>query len=109
MNANMDMTYLTGGDDWFGPNLGGATVYTNTRAGFSEACPNVGEFLGNLQFTLAMENEIMAAILDDGEAPEDAAEAWLKANPGVLDAWLDGVTTAGGDPALPAVKATLGR
>ncbi len=26
MNANFEMTYLTGGDDWFGPNLGGATV-----------------------------------------------------------------------------------
>lgn len=23
MNANFDMTYLTGGDDWFGPDLGG--------------------------------------------------------------------------------------
>jgi glycine betaine/proline transport system substrate-binding protein len=35
MNANFDLTYLTGGDDFFGPNLGGATVYTNTRAGFT--------------------------------------------------------------------------
>jgi glycine betaine/proline transport system substrate-binding protein len=33
MNANFDMTYLEGGDDWFGPDLGGAEVATNTRAG----------------------------------------------------------------------------
>ena len=33
MNANHDITYLSGGDDWFGPNYGGATVYTNVRAG----------------------------------------------------------------------------
>ncbi len=31
MNANFKLTYLTGGDDVFGPNLGGATIYTNTR------------------------------------------------------------------------------
>ena len=39
-------------------------------------------FLGNLEFTLAMENEIMGAILNDGEDPEDAARPGCKANPG---------------------------
>jgi glycine betaine/proline transport system substrate-binding protein len=108
MNANHDMTYLTGGDDWFGPDLGGATVYTNTRAGYVEECPNVGKLLTNLQFTLKMENEIMGAILDEGQKPEDAATAWLKANPGVLGGWLDGVTTADGGNAMAAVKGALG-
>ncbi|SHL19221.1 glycine betaine/proline transport system substrate-binding protein [Roseovarius marisflavi] len=108
MNANHDMTYLTGGDDWFGPDLGGATVYTNTRAGYVDECPNVGKLLGNLSFTLAMENEIMGAILDDGEKPEEAATAWLTANPAVLDGWLDGVTTREGGDAMTAVKSALG-
>ena len=108
MNANHDMTYLTGGDDWFGPDLGGATVYTNTRAGYVEECPNVGKLLGNLEFTLAMENEIMGAILDDGEDADDATMAWMKANPDVLDAWLDGVTTKDGEPGLAAVKSEFG-
>ncbi|MFB9150334.1 choline ABC transporter substrate-binding protein [Roseovarius ramblicola] len=107
MNANHDMTYLTGGDEWFGPDLGGATVYTNTRAGYVEECPNVGKLLNNLEFTLAMENEIMGAILNDGTDPEEAATAWLKANPGVLDGWLDGVTTQGGGDAMAAVKGEL--
>lgn len=108
MNANYEMTYLTGGDDFFGPNLGGATVYTNTRAGFAAECANVGALLNNLVFTLAMENEIMAAILDDGEDPAVAATAWLAANPGVLESWLDGVTTKDGGDAIAAVKAALG-
>jgi glycine betaine/proline transport system substrate-binding protein len=108
MNANFDLVYLAGGDDWFGPDYGGATVLTNTRASYVEECPNVGQLLANLEFTLAMENEVMAAILDDGEEPEDAAKAWLEANPEVLDAWLDGVTTVDGEPGLPAVKAHLG-
>ncbi|MCB1716062.1 MAG: choline ABC transporter substrate-binding protein [Candidatus Competibacteraceae bacterium] len=107
MNANFEMTYLAGGDDWFGPNFGGATVFTNVRAGYTEECPNVGQLLNNMSFTLAMENEIMAAILDDGEDPEDAATAWLQQNPAVLDDWLNGVTTFDGQDGLAAVKSQL--
>ncbi|MFV2031158.1 MAG: choline ABC transporter substrate-binding protein [Gammaproteobacteria bacterium] len=107
MNANFELTYLSGGDDYFGPNFGGADVYTNTRKGYSKDCPNVGKLLTNLQFTLAMENEIMGAILDDGKEPNDAAIAWLKANKGILDGWLNGVTTLNGGNGLAAVKASL--
>ena len=107
MNANFELTYLEGGDDFFGPNLGGATVYTNTRAGYVGECPNVGQFLSNLEFSLAMENEIMGAILNDGQDPDDAATAWLTANNGVLDGWLDGVTTKDGGDAMAAVKGAL--
>jgi glycine betaine/proline transport system substrate-binding protein len=46
MNANFDMTYLAGGDDWFGPDFGGAEVFTNTRAGYVAECPNVGTLPG---------------------------------------------------------------
>ena len=107
MNANFEMSYLEGGDDWFGPNLGGATVFTNTRSGYVEECTNVGTLLNNLEFTLAMENEIMGAILNDGEDPRDAAETWLKANPDAFMGWLDGVTTKDGGDAVAAVKAAL--
>ena len=107
MNANFDLTYLEGGDDFFGPDLGGATVYTNTRAGYVEECPNVGVLLRNMAFSLEMENRIMGAILDDGEAPEDAAAAWLSENLGVLDGWLEGVTTLDGGDATAAVTSAL--
>ncbi|HSM42462.1 MAG TPA: choline ABC transporter substrate-binding protein, partial [Afifellaceae bacterium] len=107
MNANIDMAYLSGGDDVFGPDYGGATVYTNVRKGYTSECPNVGKLLNNLKFTLAMENEIMGSILNDGEDPEKAAAAWLKANPGVLDGWLDGVETFDGGNGLEAVKKSL--
>ena len=108
MNANFDLTYLTGGDDWFGPDLGGATVYTNTSAGYVEACPNVGALLNNLVFSLEMENEIMGAILDDGQDPAEAATAWMAANPDAVMAWLDGVTTIDGGDAQAAVSEALG-
>jgi glycine betaine/proline transport system substrate-binding protein len=108
MNSNFDLTYLSGGDEWFGANYGGATVYTNVRAGYLEECPNVGKLLQNLQFTLPMENEIMSGILDDGEDPQDAARAWLTDHPDVLESWLEGVTTVDDQPGLPAVKEHLG-
>ncbi|MXQ06403.1 choline ABC transporter substrate-binding protein [Alphaproteobacteria bacterium GH1-50] len=105
MNANIEMTYLTGGEEWFGAE---GQVYTNTSAGYVDECPNVGALLKNLEFTLAMENEIMGAILDDGQDPDEAASAWLAANPGVLEGWLDGVTTKDGGDAMAAVKGALG-
>ncbi|WP_371168567.1 choline ABC transporter substrate-binding protein [Aliiroseovarius sp. 2305UL8-7] len=108
MNANFEMSYLTGGDDFFGPNLGGAVVDTNTRAGYVTECPNTGKLLQNLAFSLAMENEIMGAILNDGQDPTDAAKAWLAANPDAYMAWLDGVTTKDGGDAVAAVKSSLG-
>ena len=108
MNANIEMEYLDGGDDYFGPNYGGANVYTNVRQNYTTDCPNMGKLLNNLEFSLAMENEIMGAILDDGQKPDAAAKAWLQANPGVLDAWLAGVTTKDGGDAMSAVRGHLG-
>ncbi|MCL6706927.1 choline ABC transporter substrate-binding protein [Pseudomonas sp. R2.Fl] len=108
MNANFKLTYLSGGDDVFGPNFGGATIYTNTRAGYTTECPNVGKFVTNLKFSLAMENEIMGKILNDGQDAEVAATEWLKANPATIEPWLAGVTTKDDGDGLAAVKAALG-
>ncbi|ODN69465.1 choline ABC transporter substrate-binding protein [Methylobrevis pamukkalensis] len=108
MNANFEMEYLSGGDDVFGPNYGGATVHTNVRAGYIAECPNAGKFITNLKFTLPVENVVMGYILDGGMDPETAATTWLKENPDALGPWLDGVTTFDGQPGLDAVKASLG-
>ena len=107
MNANFKMSYLTGGDDFFGPNFGGAEVQTDVRKGYVAECPNVGKFLQNLEFSLEMENQIMGKILDDGEDPPAAAKAWLQANPGAIGPWLAGVTTKDGNDAAAAVAAAL--
>jgi glycine betaine/proline transport system substrate-binding protein len=105
MNANFSLKYLPGGEDFFG---GEGVVHTVTRAGYSAECPNVGKLLANMDFSLEMENQIMGEILDEGADPDEATEAWLKANAGVLDGWLDGVTTKDGGDAVAAVKAHLG-
>ncbi len=107
MNNYLDMEYLSGGDDYFGPDYGAATVYTNTRAGFLEAYPNLERFFDNLYFTLEMEGAIMGAI-DDGIDAEVAAEEWLRENPAILEDWFDGVQDLDGNPALETVRAELG-
>jgi glycine betaine/proline transport system substrate-binding protein len=107
MNASFQMTYLAGGDDYFGPNFGGAEVATNTRAGYVTECANTGKLLQNLSFSLALENEIMGLILNDGMEPQAAAKKWLAGRNDVYSPWLAGVTTKDGGDALAAVAAAL--
>lgn len=107
MNTNFKMTYLTGGDDVFGPNFGGAEVKTNVRKGYTTECKNVGKFLENLSFSLEMENQIMGKILDDGEDGMVAAKEWLAAHPDTVKPWLAGVTTKDGGDSLAAVEKAL--
>ncbi|MCU9948189.1 choline ABC transporter substrate-binding protein [Pseudomonas solani] len=103
MNNQFQMHYLAGGDDYFGPDFGGATVYTNTRAGLAKECPNLGRLLGNLEFSLDMENHLMGAILNQSTNRRREAKAWLKEHPEQLEKWLVGVTTRDGKMANAAL------
>ena len=104
MNVQMKMRYLKGGEKYFGDT---GNVYTLTRKGYAQACPNVAKLLTNLKFTQDMENSIMAEVVNNKVSNSDAAKAWIKANPAVLDTWLEGVETLDGQEALAAVKAKL--
>ncbi|MCH9050153.1 MAG: choline ABC transporter substrate-binding protein [Proteobacteria bacterium] len=108
MNANFDMAYLGGGDDVFGPNFGGAEVYTLAHQGYTQQCPNVGQLLTNVTFTVKMVSTIMGWMLDEGMEPDVAAVKMLRENPDVLAEWLEGVTTIDGGDAGAAVNAHLG-
>ncbi|WP_318518332.1 choline ABC transporter substrate-binding protein [Photobacterium leiognathi] len=103
MNSNVEMEYLAGGDDFFGPNYGGANVYTNVRSNYLTECPNVGQLLKNLSFSLEMENSLMEAILNQKVQPEKAARQWLSENPQQVEAWLKDVKTREGNVATTAV------
>ena len=108
MNRRFEMSYLDGGDDFFGANFGGATVYTLAPTGYTEECPNVGKILKGMKFTLDLENQIMGYMLDDGMDPQAAAVQLLKDSPQLVDQWLAGVTTFDGGDGAAAVKAHLG-
>jgi len=106
MNVQMKMSYLQGGDDVFGPNLGEAKVYTAIPPSYEKKCPNVYKFLTNLKYTTDIENQVMGPILKKVK-PNVAAKDFLKKNPGTVDKWLAGVTTLDGKDGLEAVKAAL--
>ncbi|HTX23420.1 MAG TPA: choline ABC transporter permease subunit [Steroidobacteraceae bacterium] len=106
MNLRFDLRYLAGGEAVFGPNFGGASIYTDARAGLLSECPNLGRLLKNLQFSLEGESEVMDAILNRHQPPPLAAAAWLKAHPRTVAAWLEGVSSFDGRPALAAVAAS---
>ena len=107
MNERFKMTYLAGGDAVFGPNYGGAAVYTAVANGYLERCPNVGTLIRNLKFGLSMESQVMGPILQKRD-PVASASEWLKANPAVLGDWLKGVQTFDGRDGGGAVRAYLG-
>ncbi|MFF7707244.1 choline ABC transporter substrate-binding protein [Pseudomonas sp. NPDC007930] len=104
MNVKLKMHYLTGGEKYFGAT---GSVYTVTRNGYADACPQVAKLFSQLMFTPEMENTIMADVVDTKKSNADAAKAYLKAHPEVLEKWLAGVQTAEGKDALAAVKAKL--
>ncbi len=108
MNTAFDIEYLSGGDDYYGPNFGGATVYTQVRKGYLEECPNVGKLLTQMTFDVPMESAGMAYILDDGNDPKEAGARLLKEQPQYLETWLDGVEAKDGGSGLDAVRAHLG-
>lgn len=101
--GKMPISYLSGFEkDGFGP----ATIHTLVRAGYGTECANLGRFLKNLKFTIEMEGAVMEDILANKDAAQSAA-AWLKANPAVLDQWLEGVTAWDGSDGKAAVLAKL--
>ena len=104
MNVQYDMKYLKGGEKYFGES---GSVNTLARKGYAQQCPNVGKLLANLQFTQDMENAIMNQVLNENANNEAAIKAWLKANPAVVEGWLQGVTTREGGDARAAVLAKL--
>lgn len=110
MNINIDMRYLTGGDEYFGPDQGGATVYTVATAGYTDRCPNVGRLLDQYAFSVEEQSLAGGHVINDGMEPLEAAQAVIAEEPALLERWLDGVTTADGTtPAIEAVQADLGR
>lgn len=107
MNEAIEITYLSGGDEQFGPDFGGATVHTLARSEWAETCPNAARLFSQLVFDVSMENQLMGKILDDGADAQDAAREWLAANPDAAAPWLDGVTTLDGQPGFEAVRSTV--
>lgn len=108
MNTRFHLTYLAGGDAYFGPNYGSATVNTVSRTGFAEQCGNLTRLFRQMTFNVDLENQIMTNVLRNGEDVNTASMNALKAHSDLLGPWLAGVTTVGGANGLQAVDAAIG-
>lgn len=107
MNITYSIKYLKGGEAYFGPNEGAATIYINTRHNYAEDCPNVGALLKAFNLPIEAENSMMYAIQIKGQSADAVAKAWLKANPAWVEKTLADVDTTTGQPGLPVVQKAL--
>ncbi|MDX2354644.1 ABC transporter substrate-binding protein [Stutzerimonas xanthomarina] len=104
MNEQLRMSYLSGGDAYFGPNNGAAEVSTVARGGFSKDCQNLNQLFTNMTFTIASVSKLMAAVQEPNTNRRRVAKQWIKDSPGAVANWLKGVSFREGG----AITAILG-
>jgi len=109
INSRFKIHYLEGGDEYFGANAGAATVGTVSRHAYAQQCPNLARLLGQVKFTVALENEMIRRNMDLHESFTAASRSLLKAQPSLLKSWLTGVSTRDGKDGLAAVTTFLSR
>lgn len=107
MNTRFKMSYLSGGDEYFGPNYGSAEVWTGLRPDFADQCSNALKFFQNLRFTPDMLSTNMQKVLEDNKTGQQVALESLKIDDSMLADWLAGVTAFDGGDGLAAVKAFI--
>lgn len=107
MNDRFSISYLSGGDAYFGPNYGAAQVNTVARGDFSKDCQNLARLFTNMTFTIASVNELMGAVQEANTNPRRAAKQWMEANPQTIASWLKGVTDREGRPVTAIFGAPL--
>ncbi|MDZ7747903.1 MAG: ABC transporter substrate-binding protein [Halofilum sp. (in: g-proteobacteria)] len=88
MNLNIDLKFLKGGADYWGPNQGGATVYTLTRAGYAWQCPNVGQFLENYTFTVEEQSAMAGYVINDEMDYAEAGRKLIQDKPELIERWF---------------------
>lgn len=117
MNVNIDLEFLNGGAEYWGPNQGGAAVYTLARKGFAWQCPNIGQFLENYRYTVEEQSRLATYVVNDGMDYAEAGQKLIRENPELLERWFGSggtyqtgaVTTADGKGSgQAAVEKALG-
>ena len=117
MNVNIDLQFLNGGAEYWGPNQGGANVYTLARKGYAWQCPNIGQFLENYEYTVEEQSRLATYVVNDDMDYAEAGKKLIREHPELLDRWFGqggtyqtgAVTTAdGAGSARAAVEKALG-
>ncbi|MEX0607470.1 MAG: ABC transporter substrate-binding protein [Halofilum sp. (in: g-proteobacteria)] len=117
MNLNIDMNFLEGGAEYWGPNQGGATVHTLTNSGYAWRCPNIGQFLENYEYTVDEQSKMAANVINEDMDYAEAGQALVREKPELLDRWFaeggayqtGAVKDSSGErDALPVLREALG-
>jgi glycine betaine/proline transport system substrate-binding protein len=108
INTRFPIRYLEGGDAYFGPEFGAATVATVSRKGWAAECPNLGRLFAQLRFSVGLENELLQQTVGARVEAGRAATEWLRRNPAVAERWLQGVSTQDGRDGVQALRQSLG-
>lgn len=109
MNRQIDMKYLEGGDEVFGANYGSAKVFTLISSDFQKRCPAEAKLVSQIRFTVDMENELMADILESKVPAKVAAKTYLQKHPDLLKTWLAGIKDVNGEDGVTVVKKSLAK
>lgn len=114
MNQHYALKYLSGGDEFFGPEYGKAAVNTSIRKDLDQNCPNLARFLNNLVFEAPVEEAIMDKISNEFVPVERAVRMWMHQNPEYVSRWLNGVNGLDGKPVnhqslVSSLEVTWGR
>ncbi|MDR9438135.1 MAG: ABC transporter substrate-binding protein [Halomonas sp.] len=107
MNIEYDIQYLTDTQDMWGPDGGRSDVRTLVTNDFAETAPNATRLLDQLSFTADDQSAMIRGFSYEEREPEAVALDWIRANPGKVQAFLEGVTTRDGEPGWPAVQQAL--
>jgi len=107
MNSRHAIRYLSGGEAFFGPDGGAASVRTVARRGYRAACGNAGRLLAQLSFSVELENQLIAAQAKRDQSPEVAGRRVLQNHLPLVRRWLDGVVARDGRDGWAAVQAAI--
>ena len=107
MVPEYDVRILDDSAGIFGADNGRSDVKTIVSKAFAEANPNLTRLLDQFVLSADEQSEFIRAYSLEERDLEDVAHDWLAAHPERLAAFLDGVETRDGKPALAAVEASL--
>ncbi|MFI6575742.1 ABC transporter substrate-binding protein [Nocardiopsis sp. NPDC050513] len=96
MNDAWDLVYL---EDPQGVWTGAGEIRVLTREGFADDNPNIARFLSQMEVDAETASAWTSQISRENVPVETVARDWIEENPGRVDAWLEGVEAADGQPA----------
>ncbi|NNC22686.1 ABC transporter substrate-binding protein [Salinisphaera sp. USBA-960] len=107
MNVSFNIHYLTV-DEPSDIAHSSAAVYTLVSKELPQKAPNVTRFLKQMHVDSTVQSQWVHAYSRENDKLTAVSHNWIKNNMDVVSQWLDGVKTADGKPALPAVRAAFG-